>query len=152
MRSSGLAAAQDPSNTDPIYERVRVRAAMTASDAFVTLGFATSAGHLAQADQALEWMVDRLWQDVEVHEGRFTWNPPPDLPQALALRILERILAAHGSPAPRGPALSRWLETLLGGGVATLGTVKGDARRAPWRFSLAPARKDGGISAFGAGR
>ncbi|MCX7285706.1 MAG: tRNA lysidine(34) synthetase TilS [Novosphingobium sp.] len=144
---AGLAAADDPSNRDAAYERVRVRAAMTASKAFDPLGFAAAADHLAQADQALEWIVDRLWQELARDDAGFTWNPPAGLPPALALRILERILAAQESPPVRGPELSRWLAILQSGGVATLGGVKGDARRAPWRFTRAPARKGGAVSA-----
>ncbi len=141
VKIAGLAAADDPSNQDMAYERVRVRAAMTASDAFDAQGFAASAHHLVQADQALEWVVERLWHDVEQHDWGFTWNPPADLPKVLALRILERILAAHGGHPPRGSRLARWLATLKSGGVATLGNVKGDARSAPWRFNRAPDRR-----------
>ncbi|HQS71567.1 MULTISPECIES: tRNA lysidine(34) synthetase TilS [unclassified Novosphingobium] len=141
VQAAGLAAADDPSNRDTAFERVRVRAAMTATDAFDAKGFAASAQHLAAADQALDWAVDRLWQDVEEHEDRITWNPPHGLPPVLALRILERILTAYGRNDSRGADLSRWLDTLQAGGVATLGNVKGDARRAPWRFTIAPKRR-----------
>lgn len=141
VRAAGITAADDPSNLDGAYERVRVRAAMTASDAFDAQGFAASAHHLAQADQALEWVVDRFWQEVERHDWGFTWNPPADLPKVLGLRVLERILAGHDSLPPRGSRLAGWLATLQSGGVATLGNVKGDARGAPWRFTRAPKRR-----------
>lgn len=135
---SGLAAADDPSNRDPGYERVRMRDALTSNDAFAIMGFARSARNLADADAALEWVVDQLWKEVVALSDGFTWNPPTDLPDAIALRMLERVLARLSGAAPRGAELVRWLETLRRGGVATLGGVKGDARTHAWRFTLAP--------------
>ncbi|HQS97177.1 MAG TPA: tRNA lysidine(34) synthetase TilS [Novosphingobium sp.] len=144
VEAAGLTAADDPSNRDSTFERVRIRAALSSSDAFITNGFADSARHLAQADGALEWAVDNIWQDVQQTAEGFTWNPPPGLPQVIAMRVLERILAAFGRCFPRGPSLVRWLATLQEGGVATLGGIKGDGRRTPWRFTRTPERNDKG--------
>lgn len=138
---AGIAAAQDPSNVDPAYERVRIRGVMTSTDLFDPEGFAASARHLAEADTALDWSTDRLWAEVEVSNEGFTWNPAPDLPRVLGLRILERVTAAFGMPMPRGSELAYWLSTLSGGGVSTLAGIKGDARRGPWRFTRAPDRR-----------
>lgn len=149
VAGAGVLPVDDPSNRDPRYERVRVRDVMAAGDAFDANGFAASAAHLAQADAALDWAVDRLWRDAVVTDAGFTWNPPADLPAALALRMLERVLTAFGAPMPRGAELVRWHDSLRAGGVATLGGVKGDARRggagadggpAAWRFTRAPGR------------
>jgi len=141
VEDAGLCAVHDPSNCDTAYERVRVRAALTSSNAFDASAFAATAHHLAEADEALEWAVAQLWQSVGQQDQSFTWNPAIDLPPVLALRILERILAGFGSAVPRGTSLLRWLATLRANGVATLGGVKGDARRAPWRFTREPERK-----------
>lgn len=141
VEATGLVAAHDPSNTDTTYERVRVRDALTSSHAFDASAFAATAHHLAEADEALEWVVTQLWQSVDQQDQSFTWNTAIDLPPVLALRILERILAGFGSAVPRGTSLLRWLATLRANGVATLGGVKGDARRAPWRFTREPERK-----------
>lgn len=141
VQQAEIAPADDPSNRDHTYERVRLRDVMTSTAAFNPSAFAASAAYLAEADAALDWMVEQLWQEVIVTPDGFTWNAPTGLPRALSLRMLERLLAEFGSAAPRGPDLARWLETLLGGGVATLGGIKADARSGPWHFNRAPARK-----------
>lgn len=140
---AGVGFANDPSNRDPRFERVRVRAALTSNNAFDANGFAAAAHHLGQADDALEWVVARLWADMVPTGNGFVWTPAPDLPDVLALRLLERVLGAFGAPVPRGAELARWLASLRAGGVATLAGIKGDARRGPWRFSAAPPRRTG---------
>lgn len=141
VEAAGLVAADDPSNRDSAYERVRLRDALTSSKVFDARGFAASAGHLVAADEALEWMVERLWSEVAWTAETLVWYPPGDLPDVLALRLLERVLKDFGAAHPRGPDLVRWLGTLRAGGVGTLGGVKGDARRGPWHFSPAPPRR-----------
>lgn len=140
VESAGVIAANDPSNHDHHYERVRIRDAMTSAGVFDSKAFSTAAHHLAEADLALDWSAAQLWSQVTEDAEGFTWNAAPDLPKTLSLRVLERILGAFGAPPPRGQELVRWLETLRSGGVATLGGVKGDARNGPWRFTRAPAR------------
>jgi tRNA(Ile)-lysidine synthase len=138
VAAAGLAAADDPSNRDPGYERVRTRDALTSSRAFDVKGFASSARHLAEADEALEWAAAKLWNDVAQMPDALIWSVPADLPDTLCRRVLERVLSTLDAPVPRGPDLARWLETLRLGGVATLGGVKGDARKGAWRFTRAP--------------
>lgn len=141
VENAGLIAADDPSNRDVRYERVRIREAMTSTDAFNINAFSASAAHLAAADDALEWTVDQLWAGIAPDGEGFTWNAAPDVPCALVLRLLERVLAALGAQPPRGSDLVRWHDTLVAGGVATLGGIKGDARGGPWRFTRAPDRR-----------
>lgn len=136
-----LSPADDPSNRDHTYERVRIRDALTSTHVFQINAFAESACHLADADAALEWATDKLWAEIRSDGESFTWNASDAIPRAMAFRVLERILKAFGAPLPRGPDLARWLDTLHTGGVSTLGGVKGDARSGPWRFTRAPVRR-----------
>lgn len=141
VEAAGVAAADDPSNRDATYERVRVRGVMTSTDVFDAKGFTASARHLADADVALEWMVRKLCTDIDREPGVLIWWAPDDLPDVVALRMLERILDELGTSAPRGDELVRLLGALRAGGVATLAGVKGDARKGPWRFTLAPKHR-----------
>lgn len=141
VENAGIIPASDPSNHDLSYERVRIRDFMTSSNVLEIQGFAASAQHLADADLALDWATDQLWTDVTPVADGFTWNAPDHVPNALSLRLLERILHAFAAPTPRGSELVRWLETLRSAGVSTLGGVKGDARNRPWRFTRAPDRR-----------
>lgn len=149
---AGMTAADDPSNRDATYERVRTRDALTSNKAFNAKGFASSAQYLAEADDALEWVVTELWSEVAQTSEALVWSPPPDMPDTLGRRVLERILSKLDAPVPRGADLARWLERLRSGGVATLGGVKGDARKGPWRFTLAPKPRCNRTSALKAGR
>lgn len=152
VEASGLAPALDPSNADPRYERVRIRAALTSNPAFLASGFATSARHLAEADAALDWTARALWPEVPGGAPEIVLSLPADTPSAVALRLLERVLAHFGAPHPRGQELVRWRESLRSGRVATLGGVKGDARGEAWRFTPAPKRNDVSGSDIGTGR
>jgi len=152
VETSGLTPALDPSNTDPSYERVRVRDALTSSPVFLSSGFAASARHLAEADAALDWAAQMLWPEGPDDAAQIVLSPPADIPAALALRLLERVLAHFGAQSVRGHELVRWHESLRSGRVATLGGVKGDARGKAWRFTAAPKRNDVSGSDIGTGR
>lgn len=141
VSAAGIVAADDPSNRDQRYERVRVRDALTSAQVFDANGFASSAANLAQADAALDWAAEQLWQDVVCDAQGFTWNAPEGVPQALALRVLERVLNGLEVHTGRGSDVVRWLEALSAGRVATLAGVKGDARKGRWRFTRVPPHR-----------
>lgn len=139
VAAQGIAACNDPSNRDDGFERARVRAALGATGLIDVDGLAASAGHLAEADAGLEWAADMAFATVEFGANDLVWRPGP--PRAVALRVLERILAIMGRTTPRGGALAAWHDRLCMGQVATLAGVRGDGRAVPWRFSVAPRHR-----------
>lgn len=166
VAQAGLGALDDPSNRDPRFERVRVRQGLAAAgDWLDAAGLAASARHCADADAALDWCANRLFAQgwkagdagVEGDADGGTGDAqgamlavPADLPAALALRLLERVLARLGSrdSPPRGPELARWHQALATGGVATLGGVRGEGREAEggkacWQFTRAAPHRCG---------
>ena len=59
---ANLTPNTDPSNADDRFERVRIRKALSDAGWIDSSALATSAAHLASADQALDWATDREWR------------------------------------------------------------------------------------------
>lgn len=134
VAASGITAADDPTNRDQQFERARVRSGLAAAPWIDPAGLSRSARHLAEADAALDWVADQI---CAVMAGP-DWAVASDLPRALALRVLERVIARAGGSVPRGRALARWHDRLVAGEIATLAGVRGDGRADLWRFAPAP--------------
>jgi tRNA(Ile)-lysidine synthase len=130
-----LEPLQDPSNSDPAYDRTRARALLETAPWLDPLRMAGSAEHLAEAEEALDWMVDRL--TAERVDGDTL--DPADLPPELLRRLLLRQFARLGE-APRGPELTRLIGALHQGRAGTLGRVK-VSPGARWTFSRTPPRR-----------
>jgi tRNA(Ile)-lysidine synthase len=138
---AGLVPALDPANRDARFERARVRAALAEADWLDPTALAASARHLGDALEALDWAADREFAEaVRIAEGTATYRPCA--PRTIRIEVLARLIARLGSEGtPRGAEIARLLDTLEHGGVATLGGVRADARRAgAWRLTPAPPR------------
>jgi len=139
VEEEGLAPAQDPSNQDDRFDRVRLRKALAESALLDPSALAMSAAHLADAEEALDWAARREWDEqvqVSAEQVRYC----PQAPRAVALRVVERAIAQLGR-APRGGDVARLLDALLvgeGGNVGgVLVRVQGDA----WVFRPEPPRR-----------
>jgi tRNA(Ile)-lysidine synthase len=130
---AGLDPALDPSNADEAYDRVRIRKALADADWIDSEALAESAAHLADADEALDWLVAREWDArVSVADGgaiRFE----PGVPRAIALRIVARIVEGFGSPA-RGGAIARLVDALEGGSGGNVARVAATVADGDWLF------------------
>lgn len=142
-KDAGLTPADDPSNHDEQFERVRVRKALEKADWLDPEAIARSAAYLAQADVALHWAVDKEWE-AQVNRSGDEIAYRPEAPGEIRRRVVRRAIAAlagegRGSPV-RGRELDRMVAILAQGGSATLRGVfcSGGVQ---WRFSPAPARK-----------
>lgn len=133
VAAAGLVPASDPSNADEAYDRVRIRQALAAADWLDPAALAESAGHLAEADEAIGWIVRREWDErVSVAEGgaiRFE----PGVPRAIALRIVARIVEGFGSPA-RGGAIARLHDALAAGAGGNVAGVAATVEGGDWVF------------------
>ena len=134
---------RDPSNHDERFERVRVRKALGESDWLNPEALAASAGHLADADAALDWAADLEWQSAVTSRDDEIVYRPTDAPVEIRRRIVRRAilaLASEGEGDLRGREIDRILAALTDGRPATLRGVlcTGGAQ---WRFSPAPARR-----------
>lgn len=152
--AAGLQPAIDPSNTNPRYDRARIRAAMAQAEWLDPASLARSARHLRDAFEALEDTVDAEFRErvafLDADAGaRYAPSPRASGGRGVRFRVLERLMGelgrAHGSP--RGPELDRLLATLESGGTATLAGLRCRARMGPhgpeWLFTRELPRKTG---------
>jgi tRNA(Ile)-lysidine synthase len=141
--AAGLIPAQDPSNEDEQFERVRVRKGLASAPWLDPEGIARSAAYLAAADIALHWAVDKEW-DAQVSQLDKQIVYRPVAPVEIRRRIVRRsvaVFAREGRANPlRGRELDRLIAVLNQGRKATLRGVLcagGDE----WRFTPAPKRR-----------
>ena len=143
VRAAGIEPADDPSNRDERHERVRVRALLAASPWFDPAALAASAGHLAAADEAIEFAVGEAWAEVR-RDGQALEYDPRAAPTEIRRRIAARAIAALASEGDgaqlRGRELDRLASALEQGHTATLRGVRASGG-ATWRFTRAPARR-----------
>ncbi len=134
-----FAPVDDPSNRNPRFDRVRMRAVLRDSDAFDATALARSAAALAESEDALAWVAERLWRERAVQDVAGLELDVDDVPAELRRRLVVKALADVGGGAARGHDVQRLLGLLNAGKVATLAGVKctGGAR---WRFEVAPPR------------
>lgn len=142
-KSGGLEPVDDPSNADEQFERVRVRRGLAGADWLDPEGIARSAAHLAAADVALHWAVDKEWE-AQVSRSQREIVYRPAAPVEIRRRIVRRSVAALASEGRANPLRGRELDQLFavlaGGGKATLRGVLCSGGE-EWRFSPAPRRR-----------
>lgn len=139
LDAAGVVAAQDPSNADERFDRVRMRRALAETDWLDIAALAQSAAHLADADEALQWAADREWRaQVEERAGGYLYRP--QAPRAIRLRILARAVALLGG-TPRGGALAQLDDALTRGSAANCGGVAGCGTAEGWLLEPEPPRR-----------
>jgi tRNA(Ile)-lysidine synthase len=140
---------EDPSNQNPAFARVRMRAALPLLD---TLGLpaarqAEAAGALAGPRAALEQAVaEVLGGAVSLHPAGFAWVEPRRLleaPEEVSRRALGRILLAVGGGAylPRGERLQALHRRLVEAGAAGVAATLARCRLLPKRGRLLVCRE-----------
>lgn len=136
--AAGIEVAQDPSNEDERFDRVRIRKALASADWLDPLAFARSASHLAETDEALEDLTNRALRDYLVKRGDHAELVPPQY-RAVSLRVIERIVSQMGG-SPRGSDVARLLDRLERGEGGNIGGVLVTAEDGLWIFSPEPPR------------
>ena len=131
--AAGLVPAQDPSNDDPHYERVRWRQALPG---LAALGLdaamlAQFAGRMAEADEAIAQMADACFAEIVRLDGfgaaLIELAPFIGLSPAIATRLLGRVLNIVGGrqkPRALGP-VERLRRTIAEGELARSTTLLG---------------------------
>ena len=110
VSASGLNAVQDPSNDDTRFDRVRIRNALADAEWLDPVAIAQSAQHLADADEALNYEVERYWDQHVERDGqviRLRLHPMREM----RLRLITRSIRELGGD-PRGGDVARLEETI----------------------------------------
>ena len=132
----------DPSNQDARFDRARLRSRLAGLDLIDPARLDRSVEALAQADAALEWMVDQIAAEHLGREGEALVLSRTDIPPAIQRRLLQKMISSINESAeiPRGPSIDQALVQLFNGKTVTLGdcVVTGGER---WTVRRAPARR-----------
>lgn len=140
-----LPFVDDPSNSNNRFDRARLRQALKSQTILDPAAAARSADWLAEADEALDWAVERLiasWPDAsDIAVIRNESYPPEMFRRIVALRL--RANAAQ--LAIRGGSLDGVIAAMHKGKRAMVGALLIDPVRGfegtIWRISDAPRRK-----------
>ena len=141
--AAGIAAVQDPSNQDDKFDRARLRKALAQADWLDVPALAASAGHLADADAAIDWAAQREWSEC-VSRAPLGLTYCPQAPRAVALRVIARIVRELDGEDARGSAVARVFDSLLARQPASIGALVARAGRDGWAFTKAPRRASTG--------
>jgi tRNA(Ile)-lysidine synthase len=141
VADAGIEPMDDPSNRDPRFDRAAMRALLQQCPRLETKRLARSAAACAEADEALEWIADRLAPErLRFELGEWLLDPS-DLPRELRRRLLMRGLEACQAAEIEGlRSLDALLATLERGEVGTLAGVRA-AGGPQWRLTLAAPRR-----------
>lgn len=153
VAAAGITPAADPSNTNPAFDRARMRACLAEADWLDPVQLAASAAHIAEGWQALEWYAELDWHEMVMREVSDTGIPGftycANVPRIIAIETILRIIRELGGHATRSEAARAW-ERLwasenasLGGVLAVPGVEKVEKVGVPmrvWRFRPEPAR------------
>lgn len=153
VADAGIVAAEDPSNTNHDFERVRIRARLAEADWLDPAQIAASAAHLAESWQAIEWFADCDWHEMVMRDedapGGVGFAYCANVPRIVGIETILRIVTALGGHATRAEAgrvwdrLWRGENASVGGvigrpGIETVAKMKVPMR--VWRFRPEPPR------------
>ncbi|MCZ8370270.1 MAG: tRNA lysidine(34) synthetase TilS [Porphyrobacter sp.] len=150
VAKAGITPAEDPSNTNPSFDRARLRAQLSEADWLDPVKIAASAAHLAEGWQALEWYAELDWHEMVMRDTEvpgFTYCA--NVPRIIAIETILKIIRELGGHATRAEAARAW-DRLWSGENASLGGVlavpgvekveKVGVTMRVWRFRPEPAR------------
>lgn len=140
VEDTGVVPVDDPTNRDERHDRTRARAFLANRTWPDAHKLAESAGHLADAEEALTFATQQLARERIAVEGPVLTLSAADLPLEFQRRLLLEAMRQLGAGPPRGPDLQRALWKLRGGGTCTLAGLRLHGGVA-WRLELAPSRR-----------
>jgi tRNA(Ile)-lysidine synthase len=141
VANAGLVVAQDPSNADDRFDRVRIRKALAAADWIDPVAVARSASHMSEAYAALQDYAGLLWGSHVVRAGA-GYRLVPTTSREMNRRLVATIMNRMGG-RPRGGDVARLLDRLERGEGGNIGGVLATVEAEEWRFRPEPPRRSG---------
>jgi tRNA(Ile)-lysidine synthase len=142
--AANLSPAIDPTNMDENFERARVRQALGEAGWLDPIAVAKSGGHLASADEALNWAVAKEWSEsVEFGSDELVYrlpSAPVEIIRRIVTRAIAKLALEGNGEALRGRELDRLISDLQRHRTTTLRGVR-CAGGLEWRFTRAPPRR-----------
>lgn len=157
VAAAGITPASDPTNSNPDFERVRLRARLAeTADWLDPVQLAVSAAHLAESWQALDWYAELDWHEMVMRDdtapGGLGYSYCANAPRVIAIETILRIITELGGHATRAEAARAW-DRLWQGQNASIGGVlaqpgiekveKVGVMMRVWRFRPEPTRGKG---------
>ena len=132
----------DPSNSDPIYDRVRFRRLIETSPELNVAGLAAAAAHAADAERVLAEIAQTQWDARAVIGERTIELHIADLDRHFLRRHARRAIGALTAGEWHDAIdIEPLLDSLEQGAAATKAGVKATPRGSYWRFEPAPPRR-----------
>ncbi|MEJ7926288.1 tRNA lysidine(34) synthetase TilS [Sphingobium sp. AN641] len=122
-KDAGLPHVDDPSNADLRFDRAALRARLAAADWLDPQAASRSACALAEAEEALIWMVRTVAERHVTQQGSAVRLDRTDFPREILRRLLIMMIGIADplAPPPRGDALDRLVACAMAGGKASIG-------------------------------
>ncbi len=144
--ATGLAWAEDPSNTDPRHDRTRYRTFLAEQSLLSAGSIAAAAAHLQESEDALEVLTDGFWRERwdDAAARLYIHGLPREIVRRLLRRAVAAVRLAHQVTQPRFSAASNveaLLHTLELGHAGTQAGVMASAKGEIWHFRPAPPRR-----------
>ncbi|WAT19195.1 tRNA lysidine(34) synthetase TilS [Aurantiacibacter sp. MUD11] len=137
----GQRVAEDPSNADDRFERVRMRQALAGCDWLDPQALAQSASNLAEAYEALQGYATSLWPEM-VTQTAAGYSITPGPLREINRRVLAQAMEKMGG-RPRGGDVARLLNRLERGEGGNVAGVLAREQNGQWLLSPEPPRKTG---------
>ncbi|HEX7743386.1 MAG TPA: tRNA lysidine(34) synthetase TilS [Sphingobium sp.] len=138
----GLPFVEDPSNSDPRFDRAAIRQRLRGATWLDARAAARSAAALGAVEEALDWAVDALEIRHVRAEGDMWVLDRTDMPRELLRRLLLRLLAQAdpGTLPPRGDTVDRAIAAAAQGRQVSIANalLSGGDR---WTIRIAPPRR-----------
>lgn len=141
VTAAGLVPAHDPTNRDERFERARIRAHLAKAEWLDPLALSRSAQHLAEAEEALDWVIADICAREVKRDGRGIRWTPREYPAVIVQGVIDCLIAECGGRHASAAEVARLYRSIGPGGQANLAGVLVRHDKGKWHFAPEPERR-----------